>query len=515
MPPGHGVLARQPCGERNSMFSIVALALASTPPLQSAPQDARAAELYAQGSYELALQAYRAIPQDKLSPADKRALEERILECDARSAISSANPDPSRLEGAIKGLLEFQRKAERPEDQDGVWVLAEEALGDVYYMRPNARDWSSAWPHYNAALEWWSASGELERARTRYLGLVFRIGWPEEERWYGNWWQGQIPLSIAENAIRIAKTDDERARAQFLFAIIARQRGADYGEMQRALAFLQSAVAAGKKSDWHDDALFLLAEWLQSPGLPELDENGKWHVEPDMVRALELYRSLVKQYQPGESRYVDDAQRRIEQILAEEVGLAVACAFLPGSEVGFQLSWRNLPKVELALYAADLCSDIAFGRPEESPGGYLAQFDTRAHKPVWTRTYETLDAGLHKQGQAELRIDPRPVAGAYVLEARRGKQAAREIVLIGSSTIVAQAAHEKLLLSASDALTSQPIGGARVSALIHTYKKGASSWQHIEASTGEDGTALLGLPGHDGSEDWFAAIRNGDGQAFP
>jgi len=500
------------------MLPLVALVLALVPELatnqQAAPQDARAAELYAQGSFELALQAYRAIPQEKLSPADKRALEERILECDARSAMGSANPDPSRLEGALKALLEFQRKAERPEDRDGVWVQAEEALGDVYYMRPNARDWSSAWPHYNAALEWWSGSGELERARVRYLAIVFRIGWPEQDRWYGNWWQGQIPLPLAENAIRIAKTDDERARAQFLFAIIARQRGADFGELQRALAFLQSAVAAGKKNDWHDDALFLLAEWLHSPGLPEVDENGQWRVEPDMARALELYRSLVAQYQPGESRYVDDAKRRIGEILAEEVGVGVPCAFLPGSEVGFQLTWRNLPRVELALYAADLSSDFTFGRPEESPGAYLSQFDTRARKPIWSLSYETQDPGRHEQGQAELHIEPRPAPGAYVLEARRGKQVAREIVLIGSTTIVAKAAHDKLLLWATDALTSEPVAEAHVSAWIHSYRNGNWSWKHVEASTGADGTALIALPGHDGSEDWFAAIKQGERQAF-
>ena len=140
------------------MLQIVALALASSLTFQSAPQQKSAAELYAQGSFELALKAYRAIPQDKLAPAERRRLEERILECDARSALASANPDPSRYETAIKALLEFQRKAERPEDKDQVWAEAEEALGDVYYMHPNRRDWSSAWPYYNAALEWWSGS---------------------------------------------------------------------------------------------------------------------------------------------------------------------------------------------------------------------------------------------------------------------------------------------------------------------------------------------------------------------
>jgi uncharacterized protein YfaS (alpha-2-macroglobulin family) len=496
------------------MFSIVALVLASSLNLPPAPQQKSAAELYAQGSYELALQAYRAIPRESLAPAERRRVEERILECDARSAMASANPDPSRSEGALKALLEFQRKAERPEDKDEVWAEAEEALGDVGFVNPNRRDWGNAWPHYSAALEWWSGSAELERARTRYLGIVFRLGWPEQDHWVNNWWQGQIPLPLAENAIRIARTEDEKARAQFLFAVIARQHGGDYGEMQRALAFLQAAVAAGKRNAWHDDALFLLAEWMQSPGLPEVDENGQWRVEPDLVRALELYRSLIAQYQKGESRYVDDAQQRIAQILAEDVGLGVPCAFLPGSEVGFQLSWRNLPRVELALYAADLTRDIAFGNPDQSSGAYLSRFDTRARKPVWSVEHDTQDGGLHKPGQTQILIEPRPAPGAYVLEARRGKQLAREIVLVGSSTIVAKTAHDKLLLWATDAQSSEPIGGAQVSVWIHSYKDGRWTWKHVDATAGEDGTALVALPGNEGSEDWFAAIRKDERQAF-
>ena len=496
------------------MLSIATLLLLFTLPTAPAQDAQRADQLYAEKSWQLALESYRAIPREKLAAHEARRVEERILECDARSAAATANPDPSRLESALKGLAEFQRKAERPEEKDECWVAAEEALGDVFWISPNRRDWGSAWPHYQAALDWWSGSGELDRAREHYLSILFRLGWPEEERWYGNWWQGQIPLPLVENGIRIAKTEEERARAQFLFAVVARQHGSDFGVMQRALAFLEAAVATGKRNPWHDDALFLLAEWLQSPGLPEVGENGEWIVRPDMVRALELYQSLVKQYAKGESRYVDDAERRIEQILAEEVGLAVPCAFLPGSEVGFQLSWRNLPKVELALYAADLTSDFAFSREQEYSGGFLQQFDTRARKPVWTSTYETKDAGLHESGQAEIHVEPRPGSGAYVLEARRGATTARELVLIGSSTLVAQASHDKLLLWGTDALSSEPIGAAKLCVWVHFYANGKWSWKRIEANASEDGTALLGLPESDGNADWFAALRRDERQAF-
>ncbi len=326
--------------------------------------------------------------------------------------------------------------------------------------------------------------------------------------------QGQIPLGLVENAIRIAQSDEDRARAQFLFAVVARQRGADYGELQRALRFLESAVAQGKRSAWHDDALFLLAQWLETQGIPEVDEEGQWRVEPDLVRALGLYRELVAQYEKGESRYVDDAQRRIAQILAEELQLEVSCAFLPDSEVGFRLGWRNLQHVDLALYPADLALDVRFEKPELSSGNFLQAFDSAGRTPVWTLAHETHDPGLHRNGTAELRVEPRPKAGAYVLEARSGKQSARELVLIGTSTIVAKAAHDKLLVWATDALTSEPIGGARLRLWVHSYGDGRWRWTRSDGQSGADGTALFALPAKASNVDWFVAAVQGERQAF-
>lgn len=499
-----------------ALFATVsAWALAPLPrPQDPAALRQRAAELYAQQSWQLALEAYRAVPAQALAPADRRWIEERILECDARSAVATDNPDSSRVDASFRALLEFQKRAERPEQRDQAWAEAEEALGDVYFLPRQRRDWNNGWEHYLQALQWWARSSAIETARARYLGILFRVGWPERERWYGDWWQSQIPLTLVENGIRIAANDDDRARAQFLFAVVARQRGADYGELQRALRFLESAVAQGKRSAWHDDALYLLAQWLETQGIPEVDEEGQWRVEPDLVRALGLYRELVAQYQKGESRYVDDAQRRIAQILAEEIDLQVSCAFLPDSEVGFQLGWRNLARVDLALYPVDLALDVRFEKPELSSGNFLQAFDSAGRTPVWTLAHETHDAGLHRHGSADLRVEPKPKPGAYVLEARAGQQSARELVLIGTSTLVAKAAHDKLLVWATDALSSEPIGGARLRLWVHAYRDGSWRWTHSEARSGEDGTALFALPANANNVDWFVAAVQGERQAF-
>ena len=474
----------------------------------------RAAESYAQGSYELALQAYRALPQASLAPAERRWIEERILECDVRSAAATENPDPSRLDQTFRALLEFQKRAERPEQRDQVWAEAEEALGDVYFLPRQRRDWNSAWEHYLAALEWWAGSSAIETARARYLGILFRVGWPERERWFGEWWQSQIPLSLVENAIRIATSDEERAWAQFLYAVVARQRGADYGELQRALRFLESAVAQGKRSAWHDDALFLLAQWLETQGIPEVDEEGQWRVEPDLVRALALYRELEQQYAQGESRYVDDARRRIEQILAEELALGVESAFLPDSEVGFHLQTRNLGRVDLALYPVDLAREPRFENPDRSTHEFLEALDVAGRTPLWARSQETHDDGRHLQRRSEILLEPRPGPGAYLLVARAGKQRARELVLVGTSSLVTQTAHDQLLVWASDALSSAPIGAARLSLWVHAYQNGRWRWTHSEATSGADGTALFPLPADASNLDWFVAAAKDECQAF-
>src|SRR5215469_3937833 len=90
------------------------------------------------------------------------------------------------------------------------------------------------------------------------------------------------------------------------------------------------------------------------------DQNGQWIQRPDFVKALELFRRLVDQHQRGETRYYDQAVQQIKTITGPVVGVSAANAFLPGSEIQFGLSWRNVKRIDLALYRIDLIRDIGF-----------------------------------------------------------------------------------------------------------------------------------------------------------
>src|SRR5262249_49084469 len=153
---------------------------------------------------------------------------------------------------------------------------------------------------------------------------------------------------------QIARTDEERARAHFLLGSAWRNQGYDRRAAQRIESELGAVLELGKKSEWYDDALYALAGFQENQGSWERDANGNLAPRPDYVRALELYKRLTSEFKKGETRYFDDAKQRIQNITAPTFSVQVERFFLPGSEVQYSLSWRNVERVELALYPVTL-----------------------------------------------------------------------------------------------------------------------------------------------------------------
>jgi hypothetical protein len=191
-----------------------------------------------------------------MSEAQARWVAYRKADCSWRSRASTREADDTDLQAARKELEALQARIERPELRDATWARVEESLGDFFWTRAQQQDWGQAWPHYAAALEWWSAAKDVEAARARYLGMVWRMAWPLSANARENWYVRQIPLEVLENAVRIAQEGSDRARAQYLYALGVRNNGADNTHTRRAFAMLESAVQLGKGTPWYDDALF-------------------------------------------------------------------------------------------------------------------------------------------------------------------------------------------------------------------------------------------------------------------
>ncbi len=102
---------------------------------------------------------------------------------------------------------------------------------------------------------------------------------------YG-YYGGYLEIDVLENALRIAQTDNDRARAHFLIAVTSSMSG-DWNLAERAPDSFEAAIAPGKSVRWYDDALFRYAEFLANQGRAIYGEDGSWRRVRDLNKALD------------------------------------------------------------------------------------------------------------------------------------------------------------------------------------------------------------------------------------
>ena len=254
----------------------------------------------------------------------------------------------------------------------------------------------------------------------------------------------------------------------------------------------EAALEAGRGTGWYDDALYNLAQWWASRGEVILREDGTWHQEADFVRALKLYRRLVREFRKGETRYHDQAENEIRNITRPTVRVTASNIFLPGSEVGYQLSWRNVGRVELALYPVDLTRDLSLA---DGRGDWLQQISVATREPQLSWSWETGDVGDHRPGQESLRLDDPLPPGAYLLVAHGGEEPSRDLVLVTDASVVVKASGKKALVYVCDALDGSPLSGADVRLWEHVYEGNNYVWRSSTAVTDADGIVVRPLSG--------------------
>ncbi|MFQ3589341.1 MAG: alpha-2-macroglobulin family protein [Chloracidobacterium sp.] len=452
-----------------------------------------AERLYAEGSYELARQRYAQLDPSTLPAGEARWVRFRLADTDwrARAATTQSDFEPARA--ALDKLI---GETPKPEDRDLTWAEAQASLGDFWWLRRASRNWYQAWPHYSAALDWWAHSKDLTTARDRYLTLLFRAAYAADDGWYGERVQ-PIPIATLDEAMRLVQSDDERAHLHYLTAMSLRQQGGDYESRARVDEEFTAALAIGKRTPWYDDALFHSAQWLESAGRPFQQPDGSFQMRPDYATALARYRQLIAAYRPGESRYVEDARNRITELTQPSLTLGVGNVFLPDSEIRFGLNWRNVKRIELALYAVDVTQDL---QPTDTDASGAQGVNLTGRQPVKTLSRDGDDQGDYRPRQALITLDgPLPV-GAYLLEARAGRQTARELVLVTDAALIAKADGRRLVVFASSALDGTPLPNARLRVWFNGYdrQRSRSIWTAQTGTTDRDGLVTFEKPADQG-----------------
>ncbi|MCI0486252.1 MAG: MG2 domain-containing protein [Blastocatellia bacterium] len=477
---------------------------------------AQAEKFYAEASYSRARELYLKADALELSPAETRWVDFRLADTLWRSQAATQTADNTKYEEARQQLETLVRDVKREEDRDFIWAEVQESLGDFWWTRRNSKNWHQGWQHYQQALDWWAGSADIEMARKRYLEIVWTIAKPEwsEPYYYYGYYGNYVPIEVLENALKIANTDNDRAHAHYLIAMTVRGQGGDWDRRQRVPEEFEAALAPGKATDWHDDALYYYAEWLTNNGRITRLDNGQWRQEADYVKALELFQHLISVYEKGETRYYDQAKQQIENITKPAVGVGVSNIFLPDSEIQFYLNWRNTKKVDLALYKVDLTSDVRFSDKNVDPQSFFHQIDLTGREKAKAWTKETQDKGDYKPGQEMMRVEGKLPTGAYVLEAKSETASARDLVLVTDTSLVLKTSGKQALVYFCNALDGAPVAQANVKVWEKYYNNKDWAWREITGATNKDGIAVFDLTDNVHNVQLFVAAAASDRQAF-
>ncbi len=525
-----------------AILSLTAACCASAAlPSEYEKLKAEAEALCADGSFAKAHEAYRQVALTNLPPTEQRWVQFRLADTLWRSEATTQRADTTKLDQARVELEKLVRDVQREEEKDRVWAEAQESLGDFWWTRRGQQNWGAAWPHYQQALDWWAGARDVELACDRYLAIVWRCAQPPgmaRGLGYG-YWGNQIPVAVLDNALKIARTDNEQARAHYLLAMALRQQGGDWARLVRVPEYFEAALKPGKATDWYDDALYHYAEWMAGQGRVIPLPDGNWRTEPDYVKALELFRRLISEFTEGETRYLRQAQQQIKSITEPQLGVSVPNIFLPDSEIEYHLNWRNVKKIELALYAADLTRDVDLARLDEKRRtDWLTSIDVGRLQRVKSWTHDSRSRGResaetesseshrrltsaatdqedYKPGNATLRLDGKLKPGAYVLEAKAGDREARELILVTDAALVLKTSGKQALVYFCNALHSAPIPNAKVRLWERWHDGNRWRTRDHTKQTGADGIAVFDLSDRsDRGLELFASATAGDRQAF-
>jgi uncharacterized protein YfaS (alpha-2-macroglobulin family) len=480
-----------------------------------------AEQFYTSGSYARANELYAKVDKTKLAPTEVRWVEFRIADTSWRAQSATETADNTKFEQAQKQLEELIRVNDKDDERDLVWAESHESLGDFFWTRRNQINWGAAWPHYQPALDWWAGRREIEVARQRYLRIVFKAADPPRpnEYYFYTYYGNYIPLDVLENALKISTGEQEKMHLHFLIAMTMRYTGGDWETRQRVPDEFEASLKAGKQADWYDDALFNYAQWMNTSGEIRQLENGSWQQEPDYVKALELYRRLIREFAKGETRYYDQAIELIKQITEPTLTVGVSNIFLPDSELQFSLGARNLRRVDFALYRIDLTRDVRFTRNLEEDegdgevGSWIQKVPVAGVAPLRAWSKQIDGKGDHKPYSEELRIDGKLPLGAYLLEAKSGSLSARDLVLVTDVALVLKSSANQALVYFANAVSGAPVANANVTLWETYYVNDKWRSRRLAQTTNSDGLAAFALRDVGSSRNLFAAAASNGGSA--
>ena len=493
---------------RNFLFyALILLVFLSTPAFAFSASDLAAGDkYYNEKSYQLAETEYAKFLADKTDAALAREVTFKWSDSVVRGK------DENNRDKAEKNLQELIDG----KDHDRWWAEANASLAADYAERDawgkaeNIKKW------YESARDWWAGSDDVDLARAKFISISFALADFDTTHW--GWYvadvkairlggeavaqpQGNQGLQILfEEILKIAKTDADKAHAHYGLGMAYMQNyTGDQKLRDRGIGELKTVADDYSGSEWADDAAYQLGMYYEGLG--------------DYVKAADTYRTLLIKFKPGDSQWVDDSKRRLEEIVNPSLSVSVGNTFVPESEIRFSVNWRNLTQAEATLYKLDLASDLRLDKDNNGYSSYpellkiLVDSGRYAELPVQASWKQALDDdGKHVphseyKGMAEWRLgkpqdkdekpDPKlgtlPV-GAYLMMVKAGDQKAYDLVLISDLALVNKTDRNTALFFSLNAKTGKPVPETKVSFVYSYYDAtGNTKWEMGRGTTDSNG----------------------------
>lgn len=474
---------------------------------------AKAETHYGKGEYSQAADDY----QEALKVAPKgqeRWVRFRVADATwrgERAAIKDPNAAQeftSQMTWARQTLEGLTQEPGANSQPDQTSAECQESLGDFFTQPGQGFNWNEAWPHYQAALDWWAGSTDIATARKRYLILAFKCAKPFEsgvQSLPGNGAGPPLPLSAARGALKISESDLEKAHAQFLVAM-ALVQSRDASAATKTIEAFEGSLPPGRQGSWYAASLYWYALWSTGQGAFGTGAGA------DCGRAVMLFKRLTTEFKEKETSFYPKALAWLDEHGRNTLQPTVSSIFLPGAMPDFTLRYLRQKKVHFALYPVDLARVALQKVPgQRKPGdGHWTDFlDLSGVKPAHSWDKEFSGPLTCDFLQERITMDWAPPAGAYVLEAAGVGSKARELILVTDMALVVKRSGHKVLVYACGAIDGSPVAGARVRLL----GSGEGDW-HAETVADQDGIARFDLPQSVADTNIVALASNASRQAF-
>ncbi len=499
-------------------------------------------DYYAQQSYQLALTEYARFLEEKSTEALSREVSFKWADCVIKAK------DAARQEQAQKALQELVDS----KDHDRWWAEAGVTLASLYIERDPYGKHVEIKKMLDDARDYWAGSSDVELARKRFIAVSFMLADFVTSRW--GWYSADIkpirlggelivppeqpgnwPLQVLfEEILKVAKSDEDKARAHYSLAMaITNSYSADPKVKARVAEHFEKVIKDFSESEWADDAQYYLGMY--------------WENQTDYLKAVEIYRKFLAAFKTGESQWVNDAQRRLEDLTNPRINLGVSHTFLPDSQIQFSVSRRNLDQAQFTFYKIDLSQHLDIRSLSQDMTQGYDNYPDVLRVLVEKRRYEALpvevsfqvkfkEEGKHiaysdTKGLAEWRkvkddeeIDIKKgtlPAGAYLLMVTTASGLkAYDLVLVSELALVSKVSQEAAVFFAMDAKTGKPAAGATVTYNYSYYDgQGRTYWDRGQGQTDEQGLLKVNLmnpilKNYNQQHRMFAVVAHNEQQAF-